>query len=191
MFGALFCASIATAAATGCKDESGVNAQTPTSTSASTGADVKGKVNGAKVAMGQTLSTILALPEISKASVEQALHVSLQHAADEPADQLSYEATLPNGPFERVTLKLPNAQQNRFLYFQLVVRKGIDLHFADFRELTRAPGARPVVGSPSPSARNSIELPHPKGYVISYSFMAATDRLTSIHVNIKAPAQPS
>lgn len=190
-FRTLLCCAAAWLAS--CKQESDQAGAQQTSTGAQetagqSGGSASKPVTMPKVKMQAIVDSIVALPEITKASIEELLHVSLTHVSDEPADQLSYDAPLSDGPFEAVTLKLPNAQQNRFLYLGLIVRAGIDLSQDDFRDLYGKPGARPVVSSPSADARSSLELPDPNGYTIIYSFLLSTGRLTSVHVNLKPPA---
>lgn len=188
----LLCLGIACMASAGCKKAASTAAEPAQAAQAQAGTQArdsaKPEMAGANAEpidrIRSTVKALVALPKIDKDSVEATLRVTLQPVTAQ-GGQRAYEANLPSGPLDKLTLDLPGPEQAQFLYLVLFARSDLELYVKDFGATLFQPGYRASVDSPSPRAQENYELTDAKGYTVTYSFAVSSKRLTAVGVSIK------
>ena len=128
------------------------------------------------------IDSIAGSSELSKASLERLLGVTLTHLASALADEEYYEAPL-DGPFARVEVRVSNPKQQKFAMVMLSVRPGTQLTLDELRAAGRIRAGMPVTTNPRvPPAGTLTFLDQKPGQVLKYTFAANTQLLTGVVV---------
>jgi hypothetical protein len=128
------------------------------------------------------IDSVTGLTELSKASLEGLLGVSMTHLPSALADEQYYEAPL-NGPFARVEVRVSNPKQQKFEMVMLTVRPGTQLSLDVLRAAGRIRAGMPVKTNPRvPPAGTLTFLDQKQGQTVKYIFTANTQLLTGVVV---------
>jgi len=128
------------------------------------------------------IDSITSLTELSKASLERLLNISMTHLPSALADEQYYEAPM-NGPFERVEVRVSNPKQQKFEMVMLTVRAGTQLTLDALRAAGRIHTGMPVTTNPRvPPAGTLTFLEQKQGQTVKYTFTANTQLLTGVVV---------
>ncbi len=131
----------------------------------------------------QLVDSISALPELNKAALDRLLGVATAHVTTALAEEQSYEAALPTGPFSRVEVRTSNPAQTKFALVILDMRAGTQLPLSSFRSAGRIKPDMPMATNPRvPPAGTLTFIDQAKGQTVRYAFRADTQQLHGVVV---------
>jgi hypothetical protein len=130
-----------------------------------------------------TVDAIAALPQLSKAALEQFFGVPMTHVPDAQPEQQYYEADLPSGVFSRVEVRQSNPSQNNFELVMLEARPHAGLTIDGLRASGRLqPNTAPRVNPNVPPEGTATYIVRSAGQAVHYEFTAESEQLASVMI---------
>ena len=139
--------------------------------------------NAPNASVFSTVDALTALPQLSKAALEQFFGVSMTHVPDAQPAQQYYEADLPSGVFSRVEVREANPSQAKFELVMLEARPNAGLNIDGLRAAGRIPpNTAPRVNPNVPPEGTATYTFRSGSQAVHYEFMAESEKLASVMI---------